>query len=318
MLQINEKQAAEIRRQLSTVTSHKQARKIVFESLGLKQHLKGRRVLEISNLPIHCEVYETRGPERASTSPVVIFVPGFGTYAEMYCELLDGLAGAGFNAVGVDIRGHGWSGGQRGLYQVNQVVKDLSQVITRLKDDYNGPVVLFGSSIGSVLALACAERDRRVQALICHTLFLTEIPPDFLHLIGWFWTSLWALFMPHAIVDFRFFTNVNTMLKGTVLGEFAAHDDLLVWRYPLATLGSVYSRPSRVYREQVGFPAAIVIGDRDELIDLEYERTIIRGMRHPFDLIVIPGARHMLPFENIEDTIEQVSSWLSRSLVAFA
>jgi len=305
MIVLDDKQLTELRCELDDADEPERVRALLIEAFGMSRYLEKRRILEVGDLPIHCELYESR-PE----DPVVLFVPGIGTYSEMYCEFLHELSRERLNVVGVDVRGHGRSGGPRGLYRVEEVARDLSEVITRLEQDFVGPFAVFGSSIGSVLGLACAEKDERVRALLCHTLFITECPPDLLHLIGWNWVAWSRTLVPHVKLNLRSFLDISRLLQGNHLGQFARYDDLIVWDYPVETLASLYTRRTRAYTEELGFRGGVIIGDSDEIIDLSYERFVVRRMRHPFDLILIPGGRHMLPFDRPDAMIRAAGRWL--------
>lgn len=280
----------------------------IFEELGLLPYLSRRRPLQLGELPLHCELYYTD-----TEAPTLIFLPGIGTYSELYCETLAKLCDRGYNLIGVDLRGHGYSGGPRGHYRVEQVIADVGEVIDYLEQQFNGPLGIFGCSLGARLGLAVAEADPRVRALLCHTLFLAELPPDLWHSLGWSWLGVSSLFMPSLKVSFRQFVNIEDMLTHNPMGRYANQDDRLVWDYPLSTLKSVYNYPSRILQEALNIPSAILIGERDEVIPIDYTRALIRRSDQPFELIEIPGAAHMLPFEHIDETVEAAAHWFDRA-----
>ncbi|WP_207061465.1 alpha/beta fold hydrolase [Motiliproteus sp. SC1-56] len=284
-------------------------RQQIFADLGLLPFLEKRETVQIGNLPLHYELYP-----HASDAPTLLFIPGIGTYSELYCELLARLSDQGFNVVGVDLRGHGYSGGPRGRYRVEQVIADLQQVMNHLEARFSGPFGLFGCSLGARLGLALAEVDPRIRALLCHTLFLAEMPPDMWHSLGWSWLSLSGVFMPDFKVSFRSFVDVEDMLATNPMGRYASTDPLLVWDYPLSTLRSVYSYPSGILKSPLEIPSAIMIGDRDDVIRVEYARDLAARSAQPFDLLEIENAGHMLPFEHLEATLETSSDWFARAL----
>jgi alpha-beta hydrolase superfamily lysophospholipase len=75
--------------------------------LGIESRLELRRCVRIGTLPLHTELYSCAD----ETAPLLLFIPGIGTYSELYAELLSDLSAQGLNVVGVDLRGHGYSGG---------------------------------------------------------------------------------------------------------------------------------------------------------------------------------------------------------------
>ncbi len=276
--------------------------------LGLTPYLQRNEIIELGGLPIHCELYEYD-----PSAPTIIFLPGIGTYSELYCELLARMSDQGFNMISVDIRGHGYSGGDRGGYKVDEVIADIQLVIDYLQQRFSGPIGLFGCSIGSRLALAVAEQEPRIDALLCHTLFLAEIPPDIWHSMGWSGLSLSNMFTPYLKVNMRTFVDIDTLLKYNPMRKYAEGDPLLVWDYPIYTLHSVYTYSSQVLKQPLNIPAAIIVGSEDDVLNTSYTKKIVEKSIQPFELMVIEGGSHMLPFDHIDDTLEASSQWFHRA-----
>ncbi|MCP5445724.1 MAG: alpha/beta fold hydrolase [Chromatiaceae bacterium] len=277
----------------------------VLTKLGLIPYLERCEVIELGELPLHCELYQYN-----PAAPTIIFIPGIGTYSQLYCELLARMSDRGFNLVSVDIRGHGCSGGQRGGYRVSEVVADIQLLLDRLQQRFYGPFGLFGCSLGAKLGLAVAEQDKRIEALLCHTLFLAELPPDIWHFMGWNSLYFSNIFTPHLKVNLRLFVDIDNLLKNNPMGKYADRDPLLVWDYPIYTLHSTYSYPSRILKQRLcDCSSAIIIGDKDQILSLNYTRSIIKISAQPFDLIVINNGSHMLPFDHIDDTLQASCDW---------
>lgn len=278
----------------------------LIEALNVGHFLAASRPERVGVLPIHCEVYA-----HDDEAPVVIFVPGISTYAALYAELLCRLSGHGFNVVGVDLRGHGQSGGQRGDYTVDEVVADLRVVVDHFARRFTGPVSLYGYSIGASLALAAAEEDARIEALLCHTLLMGEHAPDLLHMWGWQWLRYLSFFCPHAEIPLKQLVELRKLIPDRDLRLLTDDDPLLVTRYSVRTLASVFSRRSRVMHETLPFRAAIISGDEDELIPITYLERLIERARHPFELIRVPGGSHMMPFWEAKRLAALAAGWLS-------
>ncbi len=279
-------------------------------ALGIHHLLADREVLEIEGQPsVHCEVYRY-----APAAPVLFFLPGLGTYVELYAELLSRLRDQGFNIVAVDPRGHGYSGGERGLFRVGDLVADLGRILDRLQQEFTGPAAIFGYSGGAITALALAERDERVRAVLCGTLLISEIEPDLQHRLGWLWIRNSALFYPRSRVPLNQIVDFESMLDALPAGPLIRRDPRLVFEYPLATLASLFSQRSGILRQKYPFSLGILQGDRDEVLGIDYVRRVIARSKQPIDLILVAGEGHMLPWDRPATMAEYAGVWLKQAL----
>ncbi len=304
MIHLSEQKIDATRRMLDRARNPEELRLILMNVLGLAPFIAKRKHISVGSVPIHLELYESD-----KNHPVIVFLPGIGTYSEMYCEFLFKLSTWGFNVVGADLRGHGYSGGERGVYTVSQVISDMKEVVDVLSRSFKGPIGFFGCSIGAPLAMACAENDPRIRALLCHTLFLSEYPPDFFTLYGWNTLRFSRMFLPDFKIDFRSFIDVNALISGNAFADFIDYDSLIVWEYSIGTLADIYSWKTSLLENERDFKAALITGENDEVIQVEYMRQIIQRMKHPFDFICIANARHMLPFLNVKETVYAAKDW---------
>ncbi len=283
-------------------------RRQIFEKLGLSPYLEQRQILTLTELPLHCEYYF-----HSDTAPWILFIPGIGTYSELYCEMLCKLSQQGLNILSVDLPGHGYSGGERGDYRLDTLITQLGLVLDHIEQHYSGPFGVFGCSIGSRIGLALAEQDSRIRALMCHTLFINELAPDMFHSMGWQALSFSCQFMPGMKVDFRTFIDIDNLLSHNPMGEYARQDSKLVWNYPIATFESVYNAPSKILHQTLDIPAAIIIGERDDVLYPAYIRRLIERSAQPFDLFEVENAAHMLPFDQVDSTVETTAQWFKEA-----
>jgi pimeloyl-ACP methyl ester carboxylesterase len=216
-----------------------EARKRLRKALGADAALESRQVLRIGELPLHCELYESQ-----VDAPLLIFLPGIGTYSELYAQMFAALCQQGFNVLSIDLPGHGYSGGPRGMYTVEQVCQCVTEVLDAVEARYSGPAYLFGYSIGALLAVAAAERDSRISKVICGTLLMTELPPDLFHYMGWQWTWGSGLLFPNMKMPLSVMVDFHQLLAGHPAGELINEDPLLVLDYPFRTLSSLFSHRS--------------------------------------------------------------------------
>lgn len=309
MTDFTKEKLREAKRKLKGINDPVEIRKCLMDLLNLTRFIEKRKTLKVGSIPINCEIYESD-----KNDPVIIFLPGIGTYSEMYCEFLYKLSQWGYNVVGVDLRGHGYSGGERGEYTVELVTKDLYEVVTVLSERYNGTIAFFGCSIGAPLAMACAENDTRIKALLCHTLFLSEYPPDLLTFTGWNMLRYTNSFIPGFRINFKTYIDMDALMRGSVFIDFIDYDELIVWEYSIHTLTNIYSRKTKLTDEKMAFKAAIITGENDEVLSSAYMQSIIDKLEHDFEFIEIPGAYHMLPFVNIKETVMATRDWFRENL----
>lgn len=263
----------------------------------------------VGPLPLYCELHEA-GPN----DPLVLFLPGIATHTGLYRNFLDAIARQGFNVVGVDLRGHGRSNGDRGLFTVDDVIADISAIIDHYCTRFPGPVALLGYSFGSPLALAAAEAEPRVKALLCHTLMLGSHPPDWFHFLGWQALGWTSLTLPHWRVNLRSLLDVDRLIFDSHYTSWIADDGLLVWDYPVKTLASVFGYRHRVFREQLPFRAAVLTGEHDEVVRPSYTKALLGRMTHRFESQVLPEMDHMSPFVKTEQLAATSAAWLRRLL----
>lgn len=84
-------------------------------------------------------------------------VPGLGEHTGRYVHVGDFFQNAGFNVIGIDVRGQGRSGGTPGYVErYDQFLEDLRAGIHMVKAF---PLFVFGHSFGGQLALALAARN---------------------------------------------------------------------------------------------------------------------------------------------------------------
>ena len=88
--------------------------------------------------------------------PTVVLLSGLGFHTFEYEPLAQRLSAAGVGSLALDFRGHGRSGGDRGAWVLDDLVADALQAVAAA----SGPVVLFGNSLGAMVAIRTGASDR--------------------------------------------------------------------------------------------------------------------------------------------------------------
>jgi len=275
-------------------------------ALGSEFYLNKRETFHVGELPIHCEIYEYD-----VDAPVLMFLPGIGTYGELYAEMLWSLSQQGYNVVAIDPPGHGYSGGERGVYTVESVQATISQVIDALEQRFDGPCYIYGYSIGALLAVAAAESDERISKVVCGTLLTTEVPPDLFHLLGWQWTWGSAMLFPGLRLPLSWMVDYDQLLAGHPAGKLINSDPMLVLDYPFKTLASLFSHKAGIMQRKHPFQMALVQGEQDEVLSVGYSRRVISEAVQPIELITVPGEGHMMPLTAPVKLAGIIADWLN-------
>ncbi|QJD71758.1 alpha/beta fold hydrolase [Marinobacterium sp. LSUCC0821] len=262
------------------------------DGLGIREDLKRREVWRY-DAAVNVEIYRC-----SDDAPNLLFLAGIGTYVELYAELAVKLVEQGFNVIAVDPPGHGYSAGDKGRYSVEQFRHQLTHVIDRVSDRFIGDWSVFGYSIGSLHAVSLAEHDPRIKKVVCDTLLLTEVPPDFMHALGWSWTSFGALWFPASRVPLKSFIDWESLLGDHPAGPYINQDPKIIFDYPLGTLSSLFTHRAGIATHSYPFELTILQGDQDEVLSLEYAYRVANYVKQPIHVEVIPGAGHMLPWDD--------------------
>lgn len=260
--------------------------------------------------------------------PSVVFIPGMGSHAGSYADLIPGanflraLAGEGFNVVAVDLQGHGRSGGPRGLFTYADLLGNISRAVDYAIERYGGPVGVTGSSMGGILSFYAGLTDSRVGAVVCHNVAdlqnihpilylrrhrvlvpLTEVLGPLL--IRWTWLPIpvIAFLEPRHVFDQP--ENVRRWLR----------DPLFVHAYRASSWVSLFLYPQdKPAVEEMACPVRIIVGEKDRILAVKPTQAFYDRLCCPKDLIVIPGAGHMLPLEHLPATVPLVAEWFRRYL----
>lgn len=91
--------------------------------------------------------------QQAQSRGVIVLVHGLGEHLGRYVILASFLNQLGWNVLGCDLRGHGVSEGKRGvLIGADNYLTDLAQLLDSMGEEFPGPRVLLGHSMGGVIA----------------------------------------------------------------------------------------------------------------------------------------------------------------------
>ncbi len=260
--------------------------------------------------------------EKDRNAPTIVFIPGVAVYALCYAELLSKLAEqSGFNVIGFDPRGHGFSEGERGDYTLQDLVKDSQAVITYAIENYNGNVSLMGTRQGGIAALYAAAADDRISSIICHNLAdfsdrksrrQVNFFPGYKKVLKPFVMGLGRLF-PKMSIDIKRNLNVpKEDLKniGSTL-EFMAKDPLVLKRMKAKTIRSFLTTKPAKAVEQIDTPIFVLQSENDRVFPLEYTKKVYEKLQCKKKMQVFNGLSTSMMTENVKELLPALLSWLT-------
>jgi alpha-beta hydrolase superfamily lysophospholipase len=123
------------------------------ESFKLPDYSSWRNVMSSDGTKLFSREWETEGPAKGT----IVMIPGLGEHTGRYVHVGDFFQKAGFNVIGIDVRGQGRSGGTPAY--VERYVQFLEDVRAGIHMAKVFPLFILGHSFGGQLALALAARD---------------------------------------------------------------------------------------------------------------------------------------------------------------
>jgi alpha-beta hydrolase superfamily lysophospholipase len=143
--------------------------------------------------PLFMRIAQISGEPRGH----VVLVHGRGEHSGRYLHVAEAFAARGLKLIGLDLRGHGRSGGKRGdVPSYDALLDDVDTVVHSVRA--NGtPLFLFGHSMGGQIALNyLIDREPPCRGAIIASPYLRlAFRPErwrllVAHAIRWFWPSL--------------------------------------------------------------------------------------------------------------------------------
>jgi acylglycerol lipase len=246
----------------------------------------------------------------------IVVMHGFAEHGMRYGHLVDAVVPAGWSVLSFDARGHGQSGGTRVFCKAFQeYTDDLARAIGLARDKLPGPYVLFGHSMGGLVALRLLiDQPKLVDALVLSNPALAnkvQVPA-------------WKVGLAHVASRLSPGLTIPSGIPASDIsrdpGEVAAYaEDPLVTKDATArwytefvgAQAEVLARPEPL-RE---LPTLALIGDGDRIIDPQVSLEYLRRLQGPAQTLhVYPGFYHELlnePEADRAQVLRDVLAWLA-------
>jgi len=261
---------------------------------------------------VHVDVY----PAAASTARgTVIFVGGLSNHALGSASFERALSDRGWNVVGVDLRGHGRSGGRRGDFTIPMVVEDLACAAAYARDRFGGEIALMGSSLGGFYALCGANAIDGITCAVSHWIYLPSVPITKKDARMRPVALLLDRLVPSARLPTKQVANWDGVCEDPELRQRCYDDPLMAWKYTARALASGFRYDPARPLTDLRVPQLVLIGEHDTMTPMPYTRSIYDQLRGDKEWVVIPGAGHMGGLvEHQGEVLDAVDEYLSRKL----
>jgi alpha-beta hydrolase superfamily lysophospholipase len=283
-------------------------------------------LIDSEGVPIALSVWEPPAPRGT-----VVFLPGTAVHPLFYEEFLDALTTAGWAVVGVHPEGHGKSPRVRRTPRWPSMIVNVVDAVTWSREQLPAPVILMGSSQGSLIVLLAAADERMPDiagggpvGVLAHNVFdpaaaetaqVTRFgPPARLHRMLHGVLGGLGRILPRVPVPIRAYLDPARVFCTPWTAELFAQDPLCRPAYPMRFVaGLVTADTHRLFDGHLQVPVVVVTARRDPLFDLDDTRALCRRLRAPWsDLVVLDTECHLVLNEALDVALPAVLTALER------
>lgn len=247
-----------------------------------------------------------------STRAAILLLHGGGEHSGRWNHVGDVLAGRGFGVYAYDHRGHGHSDGRRYHIETwDEYLDDLEDRLSVVKFDDHKPVVLYGHSIGGLIALDyCLTRS--------------EVLPDLLVLSGpaiKATVAKWKQMIAPTLAKIAPRLSLGLGLRGDQLsrdpdvGEAYFADPLVLTKATAQFGAETLKAQARVgtMMTSLAFPTLVLAGGNDEIIPPQSSMSL--GDLPGVDRRLYPHLRHELHNEpEGPEVLNDIADWIEAKL----
>ena len=269
--------------------------------------------IDANGLTLHLTIFPV-----GKNAPSLVFMPGTMCYAQLYIEFMYKMYRQGFNVVGVDMRGHGMSGGLRGNYDINDLLDDMQAGIKYTRERFGGKVAIAGSSQGGIVAFYTAARDDSIAAAVCHNLadlngkenlVLTRVRmPQCLVPVAGF---LAGVYKNYSIpVSLYLDLEKEHTKDGQTIKTLAKEDPRMVYWITIKSLGSLMRTDLARPVEKIKVPVMLLYSDGDTIFPQAYVESVYNRLTCKKNSLLLKNTDHMIATNHVDRIIAPVSAWL--------
>ena len=250
--------------------------------------------------------------ERREKDPCIIFIHGMGLHSLFFAGFMSKLSERGYNVFGLDIQGHGRSGGERGHFTMQRATENVSSVIDYILDAYHKRVGVMGISLGGMITFYSVANDPRIRSAVCGGLAHPKLPlrrRSTRLLIG-----MGARLWPKKRLSLLKIVPLEKVTSDPTLQNVMLTDELVVPEYTFETVASFMDLKPKTPFDQIQTPILVMVGEHEQILPPEYCRKVYDLLTTEKKFVVVPDARHLLFIEHIPQTLHLVVDWFTKTL----
>jgi lysophospholipase len=263
---------------------------------------------------IHLEMHEI-----AAGAPTVVIAHGLGDHTRRLTPLAITLGEAGFNAIGLDRRGHGISEGRRGDASLEEDFAVLRLGIAQARERFGGPVVLLGDSLGGIMIWYLLTEGADVDAVVCHDISHPDVRHDAsMRYKAPLMRALGAV-APRLSISVRQVADYDHVALDPVTKAYFDDeiDKLFNFSVSARSAASYLAwRPPRPW-EEVPTPALVIAGAEDRMVSPRFIEASLERSKPPNTTYVkVPGAGHQLFLDDLGAAVPPLLDWVRHAVEA--
>ena len=250
--------------------------------------------------------------KRREKDPCIIFIHGMGLHSLFFAGFLSKLSEQGYNVFGLDIQGHGRSGGERGHFTMQRATENVSSVVDYILKTYHERVGVMGISLGGMVTFYSVANDPRIRSAVCGGLAHPKLPlrRRSTRLLIEMGAKLW----PKKRINLLKIVPLEKVTSDPNLQNVMLTDDLVVPEYTLETVASFMDFEPKIPFDQIRTPILVMVGEHEQILPPEYCKKVYDLLTTEKKFMVVPDVGHLLFIEHIPQTLHLVVDWFTKTL----
>lgn len=244
-----------------------------------------------------------------------VLLPGLGFHTFEYERVQSLLAREGLASLALDYRGHGRSDGRRGDWTLELLVDDARAAVDWVLAESSRSVVVLGNSLGAMVAVATANVEPRVAAVVASNCparvgdFLMNRPRRALLALAEVVSRAYPL---RVSVDH--FYSYADLIDDPRLVERIAGDPAIrrARRLSVAAYRALVDWDGAREVAKLGKPLLLVQGTRDRLQPAQQTDALFAAAREPKARVCL-DAGHVPTLERPDALVDEVLGWLTET-----